>query len=50
MYKSIDVEAQSTCKLPTNTAVVVAVTDLFLLKPVGLLVVKRKERETEREK
>ena len=46
MYKSIDVETQSTCKLPTNTAVLVAVTDLVLLKRAGLLVVKSRERQT----
>ena len=46
MYKSIDVETQSTCKLPTNTAVLVAVTDLVLLKLAGLLVVKSRDRQT----
>lgn len=45
MYKSIDVEMQSTCKLPTNTPVLVAVTDLVLLKRAGLLVVKRRDRQ-----
>jgi len=47
MYKSIDDETQSTCKLATNIAVVVAavVTDLVLLKRVGLLRVKSRDRQ-----
>jgi len=48
MYKSIDVETQSTCKLPTNTAVLVAVTDLVLLNEASWFVSGEEERETNR--